>query len=129
VAPAAEEPTAAAAATVAPLMAPAEAPTPTLAVLDTQNGDTALEAPAADAQPSAAQAQEPGLPQSYEAPPIATAAPADSAGGQAPVAQEPDALAERQATPIGPFRLVQIGLGALALLLGLGALWARRQSR
>jgi hypothetical protein len=125
-APAIELPTAAPAATAAPLMAPAEAPTSISAAEATQNDDTALSEPAADAQPTA-------LPQLSYAPPETNtqAAPAGSAGGQPPVAQEPEAPNQRQASsqPLRPIRLVQIGLASLALLLGLGALWARRQSR
>jgi len=60
-----------------------------------------------------------------------TSAPAEPAGGQAPPAQEPEQPSAQPAPApaIRPLRLVQIGLGALVLLLGLGALWVRRQGR
>jgi hypothetical protein len=133
---AAEAPAAAVPAAAAPTAAPA--PTASLPASPKANpsasGDTAITAPAPqEAAPTVAPAEQPtSAPLSYASPESgATSAPAQPAGGQAiiapenqqPVAQPAPALALR------PLRLVQIGLGALVLLLGLGALWVRRQGR
>jgi hypothetical protein len=103
---------------------PAVAPTTSAA----QNSDTTITAPSAlgAAVPTAAPAGQPAPPDMST-----KAAPIEPAGGQAPAAQQPEAPAAQPAPPtaIRPLRLIEIGLGALALALGLGALWVRRQGR
>ena len=92
----------------------------------------AATAAAAEAPPAPLTAQESGTPQGYSPPDTSTkASPAEPAGGQAPAAQEPGSpTAQRAPQPaVGPLRLIEIGLGALVLVLGLGALWVRRRGR
>jgi hypothetical protein len=139
-APAAAEPAPMAAAGAEPgvTTAPAAAealPTPSeeAAGETTQSADASTTGRGAAAATAAPAAQDSAT--GY-APPAAPPLPIAESGNQSPGTarlEQPDignqpAPAERQAAPaISAIRLVEVSLAALALLLGLGALWARRR--
>jgi hypothetical protein len=137
----APEPTTAPAATTAPepTNAPAMAVEATSAPeapgAVTGNADTGTSAaPTTTPLPTPTLAQQPdqaagGASLASPAAPVATS---DSLAPRSAEVQEPpssDLQPAAVAPPIAPIRLIEIGLAALALLLGVGALWVRRRER